>query len=196
MVPVEFFFGFEVDLYQKNGAFQKKHCLPELALIFHDEIFAQVSLAWDESGLYALVDVNQELNAQATDKNSVELFIDTKNLKTTKTTHRFCHEFIFFPERIEGILGKEITRFRSEDTHPYCLPEDLEVKVKRKSAGYQMEIYIPEKCLVGFQPEKGSSIGFTYRINREGKASQHFNLSSSHCQLEFCPHLWSSLKLV
>ena len=206
-VPPEYFFLLEADCYQWDGKWNSQKELPQFCKLLQNEPdpFAAVSMAWAQAGdekgggggLRFFVDVKQP-NPQVAfpdihKGDSIEFFIDTKNLKQARTTHRFCHHFYFLPERIEGIMARESTRFRTEDSHPHCASDDLEVKIVRKKKSYTAEIFIPEKCLVGFQPEKGSSIGFTYRINRTNEKAQHFVLSSSYCQIDQYPYLWSTV---
>jgi len=190
-LPPEFFVGFECDLYEYKGKFEKKHFLPKLCELMDETAFGDVQIGWSETGLHLFIDAECSLH----ESNSVELFIDTKNLKTAKTTHRYSHHFLFFPERHEGIQAKEISTFRTEDRHPLCAAEELEVKTKTTTSGYEMTLFIPEKCLIGYQPEIGNLMGFTYRLNREKGAPQHFGLSTDS-KFELYPYLWPSVKLL
>jgi len=187
----EFFVGFECDLSEYRGKFEKRHFLPKLCELMGEEFFADVAAGWSETGLHLLIQAECSMH----ESNSVELFIDTKNLKTAKTTHRFQHHFLFYPERHEGIQAKEITSFRTEDRHPLAHSDELEIKTKVTAKGYEMTLFIPEKCLVGNLPEMGGAMGFTYRINRDKYSSQHFGLSDNS-KFEIYPYMWPSVKLV
>jgi hypothetical protein len=153
-------------------------------------------MAWSHDGLHLLVEARDFERKPVTQENSsepplsFELFIDTKNLKNARTTHRFCHHFLFHSERVEGVMAKEITRFRTEDTHALCSSEELEVKVKTKKDSHTMELFIPEKCLVGYQPEKGQSIGLSYCVKADDGRTQHFGAESM--QMDFRPYLWTT----
>ena len=207
-VPPEYFFALELDVAKwkdskkkdAKAAWGESYLLPQFCKLFQEEPFAEVSMAWSPEGLYFFVDVaheNPTVSFPEVQKgDSIELFIDTKNLKTARTTHRFCHHFYFLPERIEGTMAGESTRFRTEDSHPLCSADDLEVKVIRKKKGYTSEIFIPQKCLIGYQPEIGGQLGFTYRINRANDTPQHFAISSTNCEIENNPYLWALIKLV
>lgn len=199
-IPLEYFFTFEADCHQLQKKFEKKHFLPHFSKLLDEEQFAEVGAGWNQSGLYFFIEVSTpEIAVSFPDiqkGDSIELFIDTKNLKSTKSTHRFCHHFYFLPERVEGVLCKEITHFRTEDSHPLCNPDDIQLKITKRKSSYEADICIPTECLTGFQPEVGQSIGFTYRINRSKGPAQHFAVSSQHCQIEYYPHLWGTLKLV
>src|SRR6185295_17326360 len=195
-IGAPFFFQLECDAPRWTDRFEKKHLLPQLGRLFGEEAFTEVSLAWSETGLHFFVEVQDaEQGEGGAGENSVELFIDTKNVKNARTTPRFCHHFLITPERISGVQSKEITRFRTEDKHALSLPDELDVKTKINSSGYTLEITIPERCLTGYQPEVGGSIGFQYRIHRSKKSSQHFGISTNNCNFELYPYLWNSVKL-
>ncbi len=113
-------------------------------------------------------------NFQAGD--SVELFFDTRDVKTSGFNTKFCHHFYFLPEAIENegeaIQAGEATRFRTEDVHELCSPQLLEVKTTKGGKEVKMDIFIPKECLHGYDPSLFERLGFTYRINR---ASDHTN---------------------
>ncbi len=198
----EYFFALDIDCqkWDKNSFGQsKKYELPAVCSLWGEEEFARVFMSWGLEGLYFIVQVvSDEVNVSypdVTKGDSIELFIDTLHLKSAKLTHRFCHHFYFLPERIEGKECGEITRFRTEDTHPLCNADDLELQVSSLKKGYVAEIFIPEKCLFGYRPEDQPLIGFTYRINRAKATPQHFALSSD-VAIDQHPDLWASLRLI
>jgi len=194
----QFFCQFQIDGAPWSGTFEEKHVLPSLCRLLGENEFAQVSFAWAREGLYFLIDADSDSLKVSwpnfSEGDAVELFIDTKNLKNVHTTHRFVHHFVFLPEHVEGLSAKEITRFRSEDRHEACACSDLEVVTKKTEKGYGMKIHIPAKCLVGYEPDAGSFLGFCYCIHRSGGRPQHFGLALKS-PLEFHPYLWSSFKL-
>lgn len=194
-----YFFALEADCRRlEKQAFEslhKKYLLPSFGKLWDEEIFAKVYMAWSESALHWTFVVEQEGPPKVSypkveQGDSIELFIDTKNLKTAKLTHRFSHHFYFLPERIEGVMTGEITRFRTEDTHPLCNADDIELTITHSKKGYVAEIVLSEKCLVGLQPEEKGCIGFSYRINRASGPAQHFAPSSHHCTIDQHPYLW------
>lgn len=202
--PPDFFWQEELDCYaiesELSKALGKKHELADLAGFFGEECFAKVSIGWQSSGLSFQVAVELDsikVNYPDIAKgDSLELFIDTRDVKSARSVSRFCHHFFFLPEKFEGHDRGEITRFRSDDSHPLCQDESLELKVKKQATGYLMSIFIPQECLVGYDPANFQRLGFTYRINRSDGLKQHFALNSEHAKIESLPHLWASLKLV
>lgn len=176
------------------------YLLPDLTNFCGDESFASVAMGWSPEGLEFQVAVQvpvEHVFYPAVEKgDSIELFIDTRDVKTAGTNNRFCHHFFFLPESLEGRQAGEITKFRTEDKHDWCDPNELLVKVKKNAKGYIAKIFIPAQCLQGYDPEQCSSIGFTYRINRFGAISQHYSVDSQDFPMEQQPALWSSITLV
>ena len=156
-------------------------------------------MGWNETGLFWVVKWQIELVEVAypdiAQGDSIELFIDTRNVVQARTTHRYCHHFFFLPEAVEGHFKGEMTRFRTEDSHTLCDSELLECEIERKQKRLSASIFIPASCLVGYAPDASSRIGFCYRINRHQKPAQHFGISSNHVKLESVPYLWSTMQL-
>lgn len=198
--PVNFF-QLQVDCYYAAKELPgKKYILPNTSKLCGEEHFAQVSLGWNEQGIQCQIEVSQPFHQSTypdvTRGDSVELMIDTRDVKTSGYNTRFCHHFFFLPEAIEGIQAGELTRFRTEDKHELCDPGDLKVTSRISSRNYSLKIFIPSQCLVGYDPEQFNRLGFNYRVNRSHGDPQHFSVVTNDFQVEQQPSLWSSLKLV
>lgn len=178
----------------------KSHRLPLTTQLTRDPSFAEVAVGWHEEGLAFNIDVNETpLESCFPDVDlgdAVELFIDTRDLKTSGFNTRFCHHFFFLPQLVDGVNKGEKTHFRTEDSHPLCDPQLLHCEVKSKKGGYQMQIFVPTECLFGYDPKQFDRVGFTYRISTRGKKRQHFSAVSSDYQIDQQPSLWGSLKLL
>jgi hypothetical protein len=202
LCPVQFF-GISADcLFLGKGALKadKRYLLSSTSDLLDEEVFADVYAAWNFEKMFFFVDVSvpfQSLGEGDIRKgDSVEFFIDTRDLKSKGTISRFCHHFVFYPAEIQGFHGREATRFRNEDVHRLCHPEDLNVTVKIKESSYALGIEIPVQCLIGFDPMSFPRLGFTYRINRTGAPPQHFAVSSEEFAIEQHPATWGTLKLI
>jgi len=173
--------------------------LPCTADCLDEESFADFYCGWNEEKLSLRVEVQQPFqkigDSDFRRGDSLEIFIDTRDLKSKAVVTRFCHHFIFFPAEYQGNYGREISRFRNEDTHRLCSPEDLEVFVNFQSNSYSLAVDIPAHCLFGYEPQNFPKIGFTYRLNRGDKSPQHFAVSSQEYIIEQHPALWATLKL-
>ncbi len=201
LCPVQFF-GLSADChFLTKGTLKpdKRFLLPSTADMLDEESFANVYAAWNFEKLLFLIQVKSPFQrigeGDLRKGDSVELFLDTRDLKSKGAISRFCHHFVFFPALFQGFYGREITRFRNEDTHRLCHPEDLTVTPHIADNAYSLEIEIPAQCLTGFDPMSFPRIGFTYRINRADAPPQHFAVSSEEYMIEQHPATWGTLKL-
>lgn len=198
--PVQFF-GVTADCLSSKGKFKpdKEHLLPSTTDLLGETSFADVYAGWNVDKLVFYFSIHvpfQKIGEPDFRKGDcVEIFIDTRDMKTKGAVSKFCHHFVFFPALTQNFYGKEVTRFRSDDMHPLCHPEDLQVTPKIEEDFYSLMIEIPSHCLHGYDPLSFSRIGFTYRINRAGAPAQHFAVSSEEYTIELHPSTWGTLKL-
>jgi len=205
--PVNFFqIGF--DCHQlPEGKFPRltlqnyrKYLLPDTAMLCSQDTFARMAMGWHAEGLELLVQVDQAYQQcfypDFQKGDSLELCLDTRDVKTSGYNTRFCHHFFFLPEAVEGTMGGELTRFRTEDRHDLCDPKELLIKSQFKENQYSMQIFVPLECLHGYDPEQFNRLGFTYRINRLQGEPQHFSVVSEEYQIEQQPSLWSTIKFI
>lgn len=173
--------------------------IPSSAQMLQEKSFADLHMGFNEQGLYFLCQVNQPFQDQfypdVQRGDSLELFIDTRDLKSASYNHKFCHHFIFLPKETEGVHAYEATRFRSDDMHDLCDPQDLKVETDFSSQSYSLKIFIPAQCLYGYDPKECDRLGFNYRVNRCGGPAQHFSVSSEEFSIEQQPSLWSKVYL-
>lgn len=178
----------------------RKHCLlPSSSEMLGEESFAEVAIAWSEEGVYTAVFVDKPFEEarypRFAEGDAFELFLDTRDLKNAGFSTRFCHQFLFLPQAVQGISCQELTHFRTEETHVLCDPADLQLSTTFEKKGYQMEIFIPRHVLHGYDPATFDRLGINYRIHRMSGQPQHFALSSQHFNVEQHPRLWASYKL-
>lgn len=207
LTPINFFqIGAECGYLTPGKAFPsltkqtaKKYLLPDTSHLCSEESFAEVALAWNEEGLEVFIESASPFKKgrypEVDQGDSVELFIDTRDVKTSGFNTRFCHHFFFLAEGVDGHFAGEITRFRTEDIHPLCDPKDLKVKSSLNSKGYTLNIFIPSHCLYGYDPAQFKRLGFSYRINRADGFPQHFSAVTEDFPIEQQPSLWGSLTL-
>jgi hypothetical protein len=179
--------------------FRSRYLLPDTSDYLNEQSFADVSLAWNEEGLMVHVDVNQPF-AEARfpdfqEGDSLELFFDTRDLKDVGFMTKFCHHFLILPKEVQQIGSHEITRFRTEDSHPLCSPSDLIVETEFSDKSYHMDILISKTCLHGYDPASFNRLGFTYRLNRTRGRPQHFAVSSLYYAIDKHPRLWATINL-
>lgn len=182
-----------------NGR-KKKYFLPDTSALCDEEHFADVAMGWNQEGIEFFFQIGQPFEEvfypEITRGDSIEIFLDTRDVKTSGYNTQFCHHFFFLPIAIEGISAKEVTHFRTEDKHDLCNPSDLDIKGILRREGYVIHSFIPRECLHGYDPKEFNRIGFSYRINRVFQESQHFSVVSEDYRLEQQPSLWSSTRFV
>lgn len=198
--PVQFF-GIASDCFYIRGKLktEKEFLLPSTSDLLGEASFADVYAGWNVEKIAFHFSVHvpfQKAESDFRKGDSVEIFIDTRDLKTKGVISKFCHHFVFFPVQVQNFFGREMTRFRNDDMHPLCHPEDLIVTPRMDAEGYTLSIEIPAHCLHGYDPLSFSRIGFTYRINRLGAPPQHFAVSSDEYVIEQHPATWGTLKLL
>lgn len=183
---------------------KKRSLLPNLSFFYDEAPFAEISLQWSEKGLYAFVTSSIALSKTAfpdfRSGDSIEFFIDTRDVKTAGFLTRYCHHFCFLPESFEEnseiIQAREITRFRGEESHPLAEPSLFWVETEKSRRGYRTQIFIPKEALFGYDPLQFDRMGFTYRINSFSHEPQVFSVPANEVMIEASPSHWASLKLV
>lgn len=173
--------------------------LPNMSGILNEDSFADVALLWSLQGLRVHVEVDKPLENVLFPKyregDSIELFFDTRDLKTVQSVTCFCHHFVFLPEEIDGVKVHEVTRFRSDESHELADPSHFVIQTEVSRKSYSMDIHIPKQALHAYDPKTFKHLGFAYRINRAKGDPQHFAVSSRFFSLEKHPELWASLTL-
>ena len=207
ITPVNFF-QLTADCYQSQGQSigdfpslnkknYKKFLLPDTSALCGEIAFAEVAICWNMEGLEFFINIDSPLRLssypEVSEGDSVELFIDTRDVKTSGFNTRFCHHFFFLAEGVDGRFAGEITKFRTEDLHALCDVNELKLKVSKQSTGYALNIFIPKSCLFGYEPGQFNRLGFSYRINRAEGFPQHFSVVSEDYHIEEQPSLWASL---
>jgi len=199
------FFAFQMDCHATKGQkLEKKHRLPDLSVFQNSSSFADVFIGWHAKGIYLEIQVEGAFDQPDFPKfaaaDSIELFFDTRDVKTAGFNTRFCHHFYFLPRPVasngDEVQAGEATRFRTEDAHELCDPNLLVVQGTKNKKGSGIKIFIPSECLHGYDPTQFDRLGFTYRINRINGSKQNFSASDADFSIESQPSLWASLKLV
>ncbi len=182
----------------KDKKISKTNLLSSTSSYLKEKEFAKIYTAWQEDAFLLRIHVDVPFKNATSDfreVDSVELFFDTRDLKTKRFISQFCHHFVFFAKEVDGAYAKEVTRFRGDDAHPLCDPNSFQVTVNIAKSFYLMDITIPAQNLYGYQPQDFKRMGFSYRINRTDGAAQNFSMHSEEYAIESNPHLWGTLCL-
>lgn len=179
--------------------YAKEIKLPDTSTLVSEESFATLSVEWNERGLRFVAEIKSRLKESSYPRvqegDSVELFIDTRNMKSAGSITPFCHHFVFLPLPVDDIRAAELTKFRGEESRPMAQPYHFEIDVKEKLRTYTMDILISPNALYGFDPYELPHLGFTYRINRCHAEPQHFACTGRDAAIERSPSLWGTLIL-
>lgn len=204
LLPIDFF-SLSLQIPKKKSVessklFFKAPPLCDLTPYLSEEKFAEVYLIWNEGGIGGRVEFDKPFENSSFphyhEGDSVEIFIDTRDMKQAGWATRFCHHFVFLGQKVNEVQAQEVTRFRSEDVHPLCDSSLLIVAANYGRNTFSMDFFIPQESLFGFDPTTFPRIGFTYKINRHKGLAQHFSVSSNYFDIMQHPALWSSVRLV
>lgn len=196
LAPVHFF-RLSVDI--KQGKKASKQLLPDTTDLLGEEAFADVGIAWRQEGLDVYLHANKKFEEACypkfTEGDALELFIDTRDLKDAGFPTRFCHHFLILPQEVQGVRTMELTRFRTEDSHPLCDPDKIEVSFHAGSRDYFLDIHLPAEILHGYDPHSFDRLGVTYTVHRNKYIPQNFSVSSNYVTIAQNPSLWASCRL-
>ncbi len=164
------------------------HRLPSPPSLFGEKEIASCYGAWNPEGVRFRFDID----TPPAKEDRLDLWIDTRDLKTRHSPSRFCHHFLFLPV---SRTKEEITRMRPDEFHPLADPSLLGLAVTIQKKGYSLLATIPSSCLVGFDPLNYPKIGFTYRLTLAAGGSQSFALTLKASVIEQHPSLWATCHL-
>lgn len=197
LAPVHFF---RISADIKQGKKPSKKYLPNMTELLGEEHFADVGVSWQQDGLYvhlhALKKFEEASYPKYTDGDAFELYLDTRDMKEAGFPTRFCHHFLILPQEVQGVRILEITRFRTEDSHPLCDPGKIEISFHDGSRDYFLDLFFPAEVLHGYDPSSFDRLGLTYTVHRPKYMSQNFSVSSQYVTVAQNPSLWASCKLI
>jgi hypothetical protein len=139
-----------------------------------NDLSADYKAIWDQNNLYVLVNVNDDVlkndSAEAYQDDSVEVFIDAKNSKSSEYGEN-DYQYIFRCDKANpGIQETKHNR-----------TEGVQCAVDRAEGSYRMEIKFPWATL-GTKPNAGTKIGLDVHVNddddggdRDTKIAWHDN---------------------
>ena len=167
--------------------------------------FADVRLAWNETGLGFTVDVKGKENFPIGDadrprqSDGVTLWIDTRGDRTGHRATRTCHQFHFLAAG--GGPNKDEPAFLQTKIHralqdaPLASSADVPFRYDRAKGGYRIEVFLSANVLTGFDPEQYARLGVFYSVKDFEKGEQTPGADSDFPFAED-PSLWASLDLV
>ena len=196
-IPPEHFFDLSIQIRKKG---KRVSYLPDTSFLTGEPTFARMSLTWSPEGMAVYARVERPLVASFYPKyrsgDSLELFFETRLLQKRSSIHRFCHHFLFLPQKVGEVEAQEITTFHPLERRPQASPDLLLLQTSRRARQYEMKIEIPQEGFYGYDPLHFNTLRFSYRLNCYGGEAQSFFPSSNAFSLEKDPSLWATLALV
>jgi hypothetical protein len=211
MLPQRFLFRFSLPcryrepLWTSDGAkLEEQYRLPSLAELENRASPAEVRAAWSETGLAFWVRVagkRQPPWCRATrpeDSDSVQVWIDTRDVHNVHRAGRFCHRFVFLPcgagRRLDEPAAQWLPINRAREQPRPIEPKQLMVRSETRADGYTLEAFIPADALTGFDPQEHPRLGFTYAVIDRELGEQTLGVGSPMPYQED-PSLWATLEL-
>lgn len=212
LLPKRFLFRFAIPclyrepLWGPEGArLPPEHRLVSLAELEGNSSPVEVRGAWSEAGLAftAIVTGKQQppwcRESRAEDSDSVQFWIDTRDVHNVHRATRYCHNFWFLPggagRRLDEPLSFWMPINRAKDLSRAVQPEELGVRCRRNSQGYELDAFLPVRALTGYDPHEHPRLGFTYAVLDRELGEQTLTVGGPMPYQED-PSLWATLELV
>ena len=209
-IPRSALFNFAIKAYPAHGItldgvcdeWDTHHELPDLAV--DGESFATVWMAWESDALWFAVKVPrtrapQVIPNRPASGDCVELYIDTRDVRSAHRAGRYCHKFIFAPQ---GRAGRARHPFfehaeiaRATASPPKVTPDQVEVAASIEPESYSMEIRLPAEALFGYDVETNRRLGLAYVIHDIERPMQVWP-HSADLPVWVDPALWAVVELV
>lgn len=213
LVPKQFCFRFEVPIrkapakWKVDGNFTKwelKYCLPPLARF--DESgheFADVWMAWNESGLFiacCVEEKEQPLKCRVSSfwkGDNLRLCTDMRDTRDIKRATRFCQQFFFLPtggEKGRAVAGSAKIHRAREDAPPVT-PDRVPIVAEVDRSSYMLEAHLPADALSGFDPAEHRRIGLYYIVEDQDFGQQCLTIGDA-LNWHVDPSTWATGVLV
>jgi hypothetical protein len=211
LLPSRFLFRFAVPLVErtpvwaaKGSTLEEKYRLLSFNELEGGTTWADVRGAWSSEGLAFSVVVrgkHQPLWCRASrveDSDSVQLWIDTRDVHNIHRAGRFCHSFLFLPagggSRQEDPMALMVSINRAREQPRPVGAGQLRTRCQKRSDGYTLDVFIAAEAMTGFDPQEHPRLGFTYAVIDRELGQQTFSVGSP-LPFQEDPSLWATLEL-
>ncbi len=179
--------------------------VPSFAALDDARDFADLRLAWNESGLGIRVEVRGKDqpprgdSAQPRGSDGLSLWIDTRDARAGHRASRTCHQFHFLPagggpDRDEPAFAQTKINRALQDA-PIAEASAVPLACAHTKGGYVLEAFLTAAVLTGFDPEQHPRMGFYYAIHDAELGEQVLSVGAEFPYAED-PSLWGVLELV
>ena len=212
VLPPAFFFRFAMpvlhqpDVPRKSGDLLNlsEDCrLPRVALSETSGRFGDLRLAWNAQGLAVSVEVRGKkmpvsLTKQPAASDGLQIWVDTRNTQTIHRASRYCHHFCLLPgedKKSSKPQAMELPINRARELRDLANSEDFEVRSQHFADGYRLEVWLPAKVMVGYDPDANPQLGFYYLL-QDAELGREFLTVGDEFPFTEDPSVWSTLELV
>jgi hypothetical protein len=187
----------------KLDDWSERNFLPQVSLEGRPP-FATVSMAWSAEGLWFACSVPRTKAPQVIPKrlasgDCLELYIDTRDIRSAHRAGRYCHKFVVAPVGGAGRGRNPIFEHqeiqRALATPPLVQPDEIDLASEVRKDGYTMEMFFPASTLTGYDVEINRRLGLAYvlhDIEREMQVWPH----QVDLPVWIDPGLWAVVELV
>jgi hypothetical protein len=167
--------------------------------------FADVRLAWNETGLGLQVKVMGKSEAPAGDpdrprhSDGVTFWVDTRGDRTSHRASRYCHQFHLLAagggaDRDEPLLAQSKIN-RAQQDAPLADLSAVPFRCRPLKKGYCVEAFLTAAALNGFDPEEHPRLGVYYSVRDHELGEQALAVGPEFPYADD-PSLWAVLDLV
>jgi hypothetical protein len=171
-----------------------------------DEASEHVDLraGWNPQGLgFALTVTGRTMPVlsdveQPTKADSLELWIDTRDMQTVHRATRYCHHFAVLPigggDKGRDAVTVPLPVARARDDAPLARSEVFLTQCHLQKGGYLLEVWIPAEALTGFDVAHQPRLGFYCQVNDAEHGALAF-ATGPEFPASSDPSLWHTLEL-
>jgi len=207
IVPHRFLFRYSIAIPKMeslpNGdddllALPASCALPNLGELDEIEPFAEVRAAYNEAGFGLSFHINGKSRPVVPGRGSpdgIDIWIDTRNTQNIHRASRFCHWFHVQPVGVgkrPSFEQRDIPRARDEAS---IAPTDsVQINADIRKDGYDLEVWISQEALHGFDVAASPKLGFYYRI-MDAELGEQFLGVDLEFPVTYDPSMWATLEL-
>ena len=211
LIDPTFLFRFEIPLQKADLKWTTKglklpaSCkIPSFGGLSDGPVFADVRMAWNESGLGIHVSVNGKRQipwcreTRLDESDGFNLWVDTRCSPGIHRATQYCHRFVWMPSgsgpRRERPLAALVPIHRARGNPKSVAPDQLKVAASPRHDGYELSGIVPTEALTGYAPADQPRIGIYYAVIDRELGWQTFALTPEYPVADD-PSLWGEAVL-
>lgn len=167
--------------------------------------FADVRLAWNDTGLGLQVEVKGKENPALGDpdrprqSDGITLWIDTRGDRSGHRATKTCHQFHFLAagggSELDEPFFLQTKIHRALQDAPIASSGDVPFRCEQTRNGYRIEAFLSGNVLHGWDPAENPHLGIYYAVRDFELGEQTLSVGSEFPFAED-PSLWAALELI